>query len=112
MIRINALSFAKMIRYMQEVGVFTIHEVADHTGLHYVTVRRYVKALHREKALHIDAWDKDSWGRDAIKIYAFGPGSDAKRTKIKPALRAKRYRAKIKMMTAVNAVACPAGGAE
>ena len=94
-VKINALTQAKMIEAMLD-GVYNCQELAEMTGLHYVTVLQYTRELHRAKAAHICGWEKDSKGRDVIKIYKIGRGKDAKREKLSGAERQARTRAKRK----------------
>ena len=89
----GALCYARMIEMMLH-GTFSCREIADETGLHYVTVLEYTRELYRAGACHIAHWDKDSRGRDMIKIYKIGKGQDAKRHKLTKAERAERYRSK------------------
>lgn len=96
-IKINALSQARLIEAMLD-GTYTCHELADITGLHYVTVLQYTRELHRVNAAHICAWEKDARGRDIIKIYKIGRGKDAKREKLTGAQRQARTRAKRKTL--------------
>ena len=94
-IKINALTQAKLIEAMLD-GVYNCQELAEITGLHYVTVLHYTRELHRAKAAHISGWDKDSRGRDVVKIYRIGRGKDAKREKLTGAQRQARTREKKK----------------
>lgn len=94
-IKINALTQAKLIEAMLD-GVYNCQELSEITGLHYVTVLQYTRELHRAKAAHICQWDKDSKGRDVIKIYRIGRGKDAKREKLTAVQRQARHRAKQK----------------
>lgn len=91
--RINALSQANLIKLLLE-GTYTCAELAEQTGLHYVTVLHYTRALRKVGAAHICAWDKDARGRDLIKIYKLGEGKDAKRQKLTACERQARVRAK------------------
>jgi hypothetical protein len=100
-IRVNALSFAQLVKYMNE-GTYTCMELAELTGLHYVTVLQYTREMHRAKAAHISMWEKDSWGRDAIKVYKIGRGKDAQRESMTRAEIAARYRAKKKGRDFIN----------
>lgn len=77
-IRINALSFALMVRSLCD-GPKTLHQVAEATGLHVWTVRQYVKALHKQEVIHIKGWIPDSMDRDVTAIYAWGMGIDMPR---------------------------------
>lgn len=94
-VKINAMSQAKLIEAMLD-GVYTCEQLAEETGLHYVTVLQYARELHRAKAAHISSWEKDSRGRDVIKVYRIGRGKDAKREKMTAAQRQARARAKKK----------------
>jgi predicted ArsR family transcriptional regulator len=90
-IKINSISQAQLIKLMLD-GVYTCHELAEQTGLHYVTVLQYARELHAAGAAHICAWEKDSRGRDAIKIYKIGENRDAKRKKMTSAERQAKSR--------------------
>jgi len=94
-VKINAFTQAKLIEAMLD-GVYNCQELAEITGLHYVTVLHYTRELHRAKAAHISGWDKDSRGRDVVKIYRIGRGKDAKREKLTDAQRQARTREKKK----------------
>lgn len=93
--KINAFTYARLIKLMLE-GTYNCQEIADETGLHYVTVLQYTRELYRAGAAHICAWEKDIRGRDVIKVYKLGPGKDAKREKLSGAARAQRTRTKKK----------------
>lgn len=92
-IKINAISQAQLIKLMLD-GVYTCHELAEQTGLHYVTVLQYARELHAAGAAYICAWEKDTRGRDAIKIYKIGEQRDAQRKKMSAAQRQARSREK------------------
>lgn len=92
-VKINAYSYAQLIKLMFE-GTYNCQELANETGLHYVTVLQYTRELYRAGAAHICAWEKDIRGRDVIKVYKLGPGKDAKREKMSKAERQRRSRAK------------------
>lgn len=94
-VKINAFTQAKLIEALLD-GVYTCVELAEMTGLHYVTVLQYTRELHRAKAAHICGWEKDTRGRDVIKIYKIGRGKDAKREKLSAAERQARTRTKKK----------------
>lgn len=94
-IKINAISLAQLIKHMLD-GTYTCQELAEHTGLHYVTVLHYTREMHAAGAAHICCWEKDSYGRDSIKVYKIGEGKDAKRQKMTVNQRQQRYRSKLK----------------
>lgn len=93
--KINAIAQAQLIKAMID-GTHTCKELATHTGLHYVTVLQYTRELHAAGAAHICCWEKDSWGRDSIKVYRVGEGMDAKRQKMTVAERQARRRSKVR----------------
>lgn len=92
-IKINAFTQGVLIKNMLE-GTYSCAELAEITGLHYVTVQQYARELHRAGAAHISSWEKDSRGRDVVKIYKIGIGKDAKREKLTGAERQERVREK------------------
>ena len=92
-IKINAIAQAQLIKLLLD-GVYTCHELADQTGLHYVTVLHYTRELHFAGAVHICAWQKDGRGRDAVKIYKIGEARDAQRKKMSAAQRQAKSRTK------------------
>ena len=99
MIRINAISLSKLVAALV-AGPCTYAELEEETGLHVVTLRRYVKAFRREGLLHIGGWEKDPRGRDQIAIFKWGSGSDKRRSKITGAERARRYRENLRKRAA------------
>lgn len=92
-IKINAICQAQLIKAMLD-GVYSCAELAEVTGLHYVTVLQYTRELHAAGAAHICMWEKDIHGRDSIKVYKIGEGKDAKRQKLSAAQRQARSRSK------------------
>jgi hypothetical protein len=105
-VKVGALSYAQLVLHMLD-GNYNCQELAELTGLHYVTVLQYTRELHAAGAAHIASWDKDGRGRDSIKVYKIGPGRDAKRAKMSPAQRTARYRVK---QTALDMIGLTAGG--
>jgi hypothetical protein len=91
----NAFTQGVMIRYMLE-GTYTCAELAELTGLHYVTVLEYTRELHRAGACHISSWEQDIRGRETIKIFKIGEGRDARRRRMTSAQRQARLREKQK----------------
>ena len=97
MVKINRFTQAHLIKLLLE-GTYNCQELADETGLHYVTVLEYTRELHRAGAAYIHHWDKDNRGRDVIKVYKLGVGKDAKRHVRSAVERQRAYRAKKKQM--------------
>ncbi len=109
-IKINAIMQAQLIKLLLE-GTYTCQELANMTGLHYVTVLQYTRELHRAGAAHIAGWEKDNRGRDLAKIYKLGEGTDKRRQKKTQAERQIAYRAKKKQLKLIQTLcsAQPAG---
>lgn len=97
----GAVLYARMVEMMLH-GTFSCKEMAEETGLHYVTVLEYTRELYRAGAAHIHCWDKDSHGRDLIKIYKIGKGKDAKRSALTKAERQARHRRKVAAIREAN----------
>lgn len=103
-LKMSALTYALMVKHMLD-GDHNCQELADITGLHYVTVLHYTRELHRAGAAHIHMWEKDAYGRDSIRIYKIGAGRDAKRAKMTPAERQARHRVKSKQLELMRRLA-------
>lgn len=91
-VKVNALSFGLMLQYLVEHPHTSFQELADHSGLHYITVGDWVRVWHKLKLVHISGWDPDSLGRPNVKLYSFGPGPDVKRMRKSDAQKARDYR--------------------
>jgi len=102
--KINAITQAHLMRLLVE-GNYNCKELAEETGLHYVTVLQYTRELHRFGACHISGWDKDGLGRDIIKIYKLGPGKDAKRERLTDKEKQARHRSKAHHLGLISATA-------
>lgn len=103
-IKVGALTYAQLIKLMLP-GDMDCRELAEATGLHYVTVLQYTRELHRAGAAHISAWLKDSRGRDVIKLYKIGEGVDAVRGRKPPSERSADYRKRQRIALAHRALA-------
>lgn len=106
--KINAITQAQLIKLLLE-GIYTCQQLADETGLHYVTVLQYTRELHRFGAAHISSWEKDSRGRDILKVYKLGEGKDAKRQRMTAAQRQARTRDKKRASAMVQVMGGAAG---
>ncbi len=95
-IKVNAITQAQLIKLMLE-GDHNCQELAEETGLHYVTVCQYARELHRIGAAHIVRWDEDRNGRRNIRVYKLGVGKDVKAQRMTVAERQTRYRHKKRM---------------
>lgn len=103
-LKINRFTQAHLIKLLLD-GTYNCQELAEETGLHYVTVLDYTRELYRVGAAHISSWEKDSRGRDMIKIYKLGAGKDAKKQTRTPVERQRAYREKKRQMALIKALA-------
>jgi hypothetical protein len=94
-IKVNAMSFALLIREML-AGEYTCEELAERSGLHYVTVLRYTRELHKAGAAYIRAWRMNEKRQYVLKVYGIGDMQDARkpRAAMTHAQRSQRYRMK------------------
>ena len=56
--KLNASHQARLLRLLWDGG-YTCQELAEQTGLHYVTVLEYTRELRREGIAHISQWQAD-----------------------------------------------------
>ena len=63
----HAYLMARLVRALMD-NAMSKSEIADSTGLHHVTVARYVHALHREGVICIIDWRRPSHG-DPAPVY-------------------------------------------
>lgn len=89
-VKVGAITYAHLIKNMMH-GDMNCRELADETGLHYVTVLQYTRELHAVGAAHISRFDADAQGRHNIKVYKLGQGKDAKRVRMTAVQRRARY---------------------
>ena len=102
--RVNAMSLAQLIKFLSE-GIYSCKELAEESGLHYITVLTYTREMYRAGVLYIKAWEKDVRGTDQIRIYALGNKPDAKKQKLSSIEKQKRYRQKKQQMKVIQMIA-------
>ena len=76
----GALSLAKVVRALLD-GPCSVPELKIASGLSTGTLHAYMRALRKEHAVHICAWEKDSTGRESLRVFKLGPGTDVLRSK-------------------------------
>ena len=108
---VSALTLAQLIKYMLE-SEYTCAELADLTGLHYVTVLRYTRELHRAGAAFISEYRQDARNVHSIKVYSLGTSKDVRRPKMTGAQKAARYRAKRDQLNMLRMTAGASSGRE
>ena len=85
------MAFAQMIRLLTQ-DPHTFAELAEETGLHYITVREWVREMHRQGIVRVAAWVENTRGHRRIEAFMFGEGADAKKPRPKSgAQRTREY---------------------
>lgn len=79
--KINAFSQAKLIALLIS-GHLNCKELAEATGLHYVTILEYTRELYKANAVYIKEWQQDERGRFSIKVYRIGRSKDTAKPKM------------------------------
>lgn len=103
-VKINCLSFSKLMRALMD-GDMTLQELADETGLHYVSVLRYCRALRAEGVLYVADWRPDARGNLSLKVYKVGTRPDAPKPVKSKAEIARQYRARKAMREMIQLTA-------
>lgn len=106
----SARTFASIIRLLID-DEWSKSKLTARSGLHHVTVARYVNALHNEKVIRIASWQKPARGNgDLVPFYSFNDTGEADARK--PAKTAKTaaethrdYRAKKAAMRTLHLMA-------
>lgn len=102
---VTAMTYAKTMKLLAE-GTRSAMELASDVGLHYETMKAYLRALHKEGVIHISMWEDDSRGRNSIAIWMLGEGKDAvKRPKMSYYQKNKTYRAKKRALEMIGRMA-------
>ena len=102
--KVGAMTYAKLCAAMIP-GDLTCQELADETGLHYITVLDYTREMHKAGAVHIARYEQDARGRHNIKVYKLGPGRNASRVRMSNAQRQQRMRDKRAAVALIHKVA-------
>lgn len=87
----NAIAAWRLIELLMQ-GTHTIQQLADDTGLHRITVERWLRAGRNAGLVYIDHWEQDCRGRMILRVLKLGTGKDAKCPKLTDAQRRQRYR--------------------
>lgn len=77
-VKLNAVMFSMMLEEMLD-GPATAQTMADHSGMHIVTVQRTLRAMYRRGVVHIAGWERDQAGRMTVRVFGLGRGRDAKK---------------------------------
>lgn len=90
-VRLGALSMAKITRALLD-GPCSINELKLVSGLNISTLHEYMRALRKEGVVHICGWERDSTGRESLRVFKLGNDKDAPRAKKSKALIARECR--------------------
>jgi predicted ArsR family transcriptional regulator len=102
--KMNPIMLALLVRELQP-GEYTCAQLAERIGLHPLTVRDYVKAMHNAKVVHLARWAPDSRGRMCVRIYKLGQGVDAPRRPRTAEQNRAAYRARAAAKAMIHMVA-------
>lgn len=107
----GATMFAKLVSLLLvpppgEPGL-SYEDLADLTGLHVHTVRRYLLAMReaRPRAAFISGWDLDVRGNPSIRLFRLGRSKDVPRPKMSNAERQRRQKLRKRQQRIQNALA-------
>lgn len=92
MLKVNADAYARLIGFLSEDRPRSYVDLADLTGLHYVTVRDYVNALRKHRQVRVAAWARDTRNQFRVPLFILGAGPDAARPRMTPAQRQQALR--------------------
>lgn len=102
--KLNALTFAKLTKLLME-GDYTRQELAEETGLHYVSVLRYCRTLRAEGAIYIADWRLDGKGNMSLAVYKLGTKPDVPKPIKTKAQIARDYRGRKAMKEMIKLTA-------
>lgn len=88
------IAVAVMVAQLVE-GPATVPEIAEESGLTERSVREYMRAMRKRRAVHVARWEHDAAGRQTLAAYRLGAKPDAAR--VPPRSRAeiaRHYRAR------------------
>jgi hypothetical protein len=91
--KVGAFTYAQLLKAMVP-GDLSFQELADATGLHYMTVIEYVREMRKAGVAHVAGWQEDCNGRMNLKCVKLGPCKDVPCPKLTKCERSARYRAK------------------
>ena len=101
-VRVNAIAVAQIIAALN-TSAYTAYDLEEISGLSIQTVRHYLKALYKAKAIHIADWTEDGRGNRTTRAFMIGNFPDAKKPQPITAKEAcAKYRAKMKQLKLVQ----------
>lgn len=109
--RLAHISLTDVVECMLD-GAMTCAEIAEHTGLHRLTVGRVQYAMHQRGVTHICGWGPDSMGRLVQPLYKIGRGRDVPRPaplSVTQRNERRRAKARLKVDQAMQRALCGVG---
>lgn len=70
------IAIAVMVARLVE-GPATVQDIADESGLSEQSVRGYMRAMRKRRAVHVATWEHDAAGRQTRAAYRLGHKPDA-----------------------------------
>lgn len=72
----------------------TVNMIAKKTGVSPVTVRAWLRALHKARCIHVARWTREGLSKTWVRVYAMGDDDDVRLSDIKltKAQRQRKYR--------------------
>lgn len=92
-VKLNQEMYARVLLLLMK-GKHSAHDVSREIGCHIITAQSLLNCWRKHKIIHICAWIKDTMNRDSIPVYRWGENEDCPRTRLTPAQRTARYKAK------------------
>ena len=87
-------------------GTRSTAELAEEVGVHYETMKSYIRALHKEGVIHIAMWEDDARGCNSIAVWMLGEKRDAPRRRRRTGYeRQQTYRAKQRNLLMIQRMA-------
>lgn len=84
---LNAITYAGMMRLLMD-GEYTMHRIAQETGLHTATTSRYLTALHKRRVLYICDWVQNPVNKNWHPVFTMNPDNQADVAKPAPKTKA------------------------
>ena len=101
-VRVNALAIGQLVGALTR-SAYTAAELVDECGLSIQTIRFYLKAMYKAKAIHIADWTEDGRGNRTTRAFMIGDFPDAKKPqRISAKDACAKYRAKMKQLKLVQ----------
>lgn len=88
--RADKHSINVLMRALEESDL-TYKEMAEISGFSIFGLNRIIKRMREQNLVHVCGYYKDCLGKDAIKVFRYGNGKDAKPTHLSAAEKQRKY---------------------